>query len=276
MKNRCLLIALALIVMVNGVILVGVAVNRSGDTEATLMLSERELSYREQNRKQENTGVSLRLQWVEPSTEKPWFDEQKMLALGFDVAAIKKNRRDSYRFQRVLPKRGYLVLEYEGEAWRAYRTEREGEIAGLEAKVPRDENEKQRLVAKIARIKRTLQSRSRLFAIDVGPDPDLLRQKYPARDRYAVVEAKLSVAYLGGKDLQLHGRIDQLLIDRLHVPLALQGPFAELPLRDYRNAYDLSPDDPDWQSRYRVKVHWGGRYEPWIEEIVLATGTEKE
>lgn len=268
MKNRHLLIALVLVIVVNVVILLGVAGNRSGQPEATLTLTERELGYTPSNR-EENSGVSLRLDTNNYAGSGSWFDEQKLADLGFDVAAIKQRENTQDRAKEVLPKRGYVVLEYAGEAWRSYQAEQEAKMAELRGQMPADDKQKKQHHGQIAQIKRNQQSSSRLFAVDAGPDPELLRQAYPGRNRFVIVVAELGLGYGSAKEPHLKGRINQLLITSLHVPRDLQGQLVGLPPRKYVSPY-LEPEKiDDWQPRYEVVVSWGSRFEPWIEAITL-------
>lgn len=276
MKNSYLLIALVLIVLVNGIILLGVVGNRSGAVEATLTLTERELDYPGAYQKEENSGVSLRFDWNEYSSGQSWFDAQKLTDLGFDIEVIKQNNQDWNYYRRLLPKRGYVVLEYAGEAWRNYQVEKETEIAELEGKTPADAEEAEQLASQVARIRHNLLSCSRLFAVDVGPGPDALRQRYPDRSRFAIVAAEVRAGYSYTDERKVHGRIVQLLVDRLHVPLPLQKPLVGLPPRKHPSSYDASPEARNWQPRYTVTVNWGNRFEPWVEAVVLTPAGEKE
>ncbi len=270
MKNRYLLVALALVVFVNGIILMGVAGNRRGEPEATLILTERELGYPAYYQKEENSGISLQLDWNRYRSEHLWFGPQKLEDLGFDVEAITLNNQDPSHYQRQVPKRGFVVLEYAGEAWRKYQTEKEAEIAELERKTPADAKEAEKLASQIARISGDLTWRSRLFAVDVGPDPDALRKRYPARNRFVVVAAKVRAGYGYSDRQKVHGRVVQLLVERIHVPLSLQAPLADLPPSNYPSFYDSSPEEVrKWKSRYDVTVSWGSRFEPWVEAVKL-------
>jgi len=72
----------------------------------------------------------------------------------------------------------------------------------------------------------------------------------------------------------VQGRVEELLVDQLHVPRDPQVPFAELPPRKYFLQYDETPEVRDWQPRYSLKVNWGSRLEPWIETATLNPTTE--
>ncbi len=276
MKNRYLLIALVLIVFVNGILLLGVADNRSGDAEATLILTERELNFRTTYQKEENSGVSLQLNWNRFPPKLSWFDAQKLTDLGFDIKAIKQNIQEWDYYQRLLPKRAYVVLEYAGDAWHNYQIEKETEIDELKRKTPADEKKAEQLASQIGRIHQDLRSRSRLFAVDVGPDPDVLRQHYPDRSHFAIVAAKVRAGYSNTDELKVHGRIEQLLVSRLHVPLSLQMPLVGLQPRASFSVYDATPGVRNWQPRYSVTVKWGSRFEPWVEAVVLTPAGEGE
>lgn len=250
MKNRHLLTALLLIVLVNAVVLGGVYLNRRGEGEASLTLSERELIVQTNN---ENSGVSLRLDWNRYPTDRPWFDEQALSEFGFDTEKIKADAEGSYYWRKVLPRQGFVVLEYAGEAWRSWQVDTEEEIVTLErdAEAEADDDKRERIVSRIARKREQLQTNSRLFVVDAGPDPQRLRQNYPDRTRFAISAARVRVysSHRKGEKPVLKGTIMNLLVSSLHVPKSLQTP--------------LAGSDPV----FTAQVHWGQRYEPWIESI---------
>jgi hypothetical protein len=162
-----------------------------------------------------------------------------------------------------------VVLEFAGVAWERWQVEKRGEIAKLAAQTSDDEEGAKRLARQVARQQEQLQSNSRLFPIDAGADPAVLRQRYPDRSRYAIVMAEMKVRFSADDERRVYGSIVSLLTAQLHVPLSVQSPLADLPQRKYRSRYDSPLELRDWQPRYSVTVNWGKRFEPWIETIAL-------
>jgi hypothetical protein len=272
MKNRYLLIALGLVLVVNALVLLGIAFNRSGEPEATLILTERELDQRWSRNAEENSGVSMSLNWNRYADQKVWFDAEKLQAVGFDVKDLAREKRDWHYTKRLLSKKGYVVLELAGAAWERWQVEKRGEIEKLAAQTPDDEEGATRLARQIARQQEQLQSNSRLFPIDAGADPAVLRQRYPDRSRYAIVLAEMKVRFSNENDddeRTVYGSIVGLLSSKLHVPLSVQSPLVDLPQRKRWSRYDSTLELRDRQPRYSVTVNWGKRFEPWIETIDL-------
>ncbi len=105
-----LLAGAALILLVNAVALGGVYLNRSGEPESRLRLSERELGRPwDWRRGGENSGLALSLTWRVNEADAgehyaggsfgysggtpEWLDEPRMRALGFDTAPVAENQR---------------------------------------------------------------------------------------------------------------------------------------------------------------------------------------
>ena len=103
MNRRYLYAALGLLLLVNAVVLVGVARNRSGVPDASLTLSERELPLSWDFRDRENTGVSLQLNVNFDNEEQQWFNESKLAELGFDIPHDREEAQGTRK--RVLPKK---------------------------------------------------------------------------------------------------------------------------------------------------------------------------
>lgn len=276
MKNRHLQMALALVVLINILVLAGVAYNRSNEPEASLVLTERELGYYRSYRDDENSGMSLSLDWNRYYGIDEWFDEGKLATVGFDLEHLRQNGADWSFYQRQLPRKAYVVLELEGEAWSSWVNDQDAEISRIQKLELNEELTAEDRMRQISRVREKIQSTSRLFAMDIDSDPERLRQRYPDRTRYAVVSAEVRVGYeRNDDDLKLYGRISQLLVDNLHVPLDGQTPLLGLPAREYLSSYDAPTEVREWYPRYTVTVNWGQRYEPWVEAIELtAAGIE--
>ena len=98
------------------------ALNRSGEPEAVLVLTEREL--RLPARQAENTALTLALvfeRWRERGDGRRcasagWFDRAKLESIGFDCSRpVTAEHADYYRTRP--PRATYAALEYEGALW---------------------------------------------------------------------------------------------------------------------------------------------------------------
>jgi hypothetical protein len=275
MNRRALFAALALLILVNAVVLLGVARNRSGEPDAVLTLTERELPLSPSYRHKENTGVSLRLNVNPDSGEQQWFDAGKLTELGFDTRRHLETER--LRAYRVLPKKAFVVLEYDGEAWQRHRRRQREEIAGLPAKVRQGKLEPEEAEKQAKEKRFQLSVASHLFSVDAGPDPEALRRRWADRGRYLILPARVrlySDRRRQGSDREekwrLYGRVEQILVNELHVPRKLQGGLQTLSeTARIRSDYTyFNPRNPA-RVRYRVRVAVGRRFEPWVMGIEI-------
>ncbi len=233
-RRHTLIAGIALLVATNAVALLGVAYNRSGDPESVLTLTQRELERPYAWRmNRENSGVSLHIDWrLAGKTEEflyyyryasrgspAWLDQAKMASLGFDVGPP-GGAQDIRRWaSRQLEREVLLVLEMDGPAYqeslqraRQYVAEQDARLAAL----PRDKDLQR--AAKVAHEALTHEENdnSRLFAVDAGLDQAALRAKFPDRNRYAIVRAKV---HLTATDKgAFAGYIAGLSIDEVNVP----------------------------------------------------------
>ena len=132
-RGRTLAAGAALIPLTNAVALSGVFINRSGEPESRLMLSERELSLPYRGYRQaENSGLALTLTWrvldadeegsdygssnygVQPT----WLDAAHLATLGFETSAGNATQEARERLARQLPRQVLVVFENAGPAWR--------------------------------------------------------------------------------------------------------------------------------------------------------------
>lgn len=271
MKRPHLLLVLALVLAVNTLTLTGVARNRAGEPEAAMTLSERELWLLGGSGHEENSGVALRLQWDRHASTQDWFNAEKMAELG-----IKKPEKpeSSETIRRLPPKKVFVVLEYEGDAWRRFREEKERKISELNEALARgEEREPSRMSidGEIRSLKKDLSFESRLIPVDAGLDPGSLRDRYPDNRRYLIVSAlaRAATSYVDGEEAVRvrTGEIDALLISELHISLKLTAPLHGLApsgsLFNYRHDQPDAPPEP----RYAVDVRWGRRFEPWVTAV---------
>lgn len=275
-----LLLGGGLIALVNLIVLLGVAWNRSGEAEARLSLSERELGlpYLWQFN-HDNSGLALQLRWRvltdDPKqelfvseqgnyTDVPWLDAAKLATLGFDVTPSSVPAPGGKR-RSVTTRTVWLVLELDGpthaRALAAAHTWLQASEQAL-AQHPDDRDHQERAKAARQRWAKENGEYSRLFVIDAGRDADALRITWPDRNRYAIVSGRVRPAWQMTEPTQSEsfawrGRIEAVDITRLQVPLDLRSHFEPL-LAD--------PKSRDG-AHYTVAVRYGRRREPWITAV---------
>lgn len=269
----------ALIVITNGFILAGVAQNRSGEPEARITLSQRELARpRNWYGDRENSGLSLTLRWrvTAPATEPvyspyyesrggspAWLDEKRMAELGFDVDRAKDNDARHNAYLSPSERQVLVVLELAGAAWQEAQASARQRLAHQES-LRQASPEAKNLVEAEKRARDELaqeeNGNSRLFAVDVGTDLTALRAKYPDRSRYLILKGKLRLHKLvRDNQSSLTGYLDQLAIHRINVPYALRGAFEAKPA-EANNPVGGPP-------AFTATVAVGQRLEPWLEAV---------
>ena len=267
---------LALLVATNGIVLAGALYNRSGEPEATLRLSQRELElpYR-YGFERENSGLSLEFRWRVPHLAKPedaalyydeavpWLDKAKLAELGFDLSRPPSTAEGARYYGKQLPREVLLVLEYEGAAWRAalQRAEERANRAGERARAnPGAVELKKALESASADLDSEKSRGSRLFVVDAGRDSAALRQKYPDRSHYAIVPGIVRLASRRrGMDMIPIGYVSSLSVAAINVPTAYRAPFASA----YKDADEAMPRP----GKYEAVVAFGRRLEPWIVDV---------
>ena len=280
MRRSGLWWAAALVVASNLGALGFAALNRSGEPEAVLELTEREL--RLPAKQADNTALTLELVFELPRPAGPrrplrepgWFDRAKLQSIGFDCSTPVTPENAS-RYIRP-PRTTYAVLEYEGEAWRrqmagplpeAAQPPAQGATLEKPAAAGADRMAGAPPPEATPRGGQDRLRQSHLIVIDVGNDRARLRQQYPDRRRVAIVEATAELQFVNnpGQAPFLAGRVMSVLPGEINVPrewlTLLEG------LQTERNVSTLPPalHDP----RYRVTVKWGRNLEPWIADVQL-------
>lgn len=271
-----------LILLTNAVALTGVYLNRSGEPEGRMTLSQRELSMPwGWGIARDNSGLALGLNWrvkEGSAVDYPyggdgfhggtpeWLDEPRMKALGFDTAHLPDDPAERRRFERQLPRQALLVLELAGPAWQqaldqARQNAARHEAARLANADSREFTDKAKRAQE--QVKREENSNSRLFAVDVGLDRAALRARYPDRSRFLILKATLRPRLeTQDRKTRVTGYVSELAVTQINVPHALR-PTLEPVLRKRRNA----ADDP--AARFDATVAVGQRLEPWIESVVV-------
>jgi hypothetical protein len=241
MRLGGILVAAAVIVITNGIVLIEVARNRAGVPIETIQLTERELPLN--FREKENTGVAVRLGWQQRfyfvTNDYSWLDQTKLEGLGFDCArALREPKRSP------LPRPAYVALEYGGPAWEQW------------LKAVQQANAVRNFSASGMRTEMS----SRLFPVDVAKTPEPLLRKYPDREKYLIVEGVVAlsvttfdpVARQPGQ-ARLQPSISEALPDTIHVPAPLSDALGNLTI--VPNA--ASP-------RYTLTLSYGRHFEPWL------------
>jgi hypothetical protein len=276
-----------LIAVTNAVVLAGAARNRRGDPEATLTLTERELPLGFVQ--EENSGIWLRLEWRPRAWDGSpgWFGIDKLQAVGFDCSLPPGDPTAEMRYGKMLPLERYAVLEYEGEAWRAWLAGEEKEDAG-QLEEFRRRAERQSPGGPTVEEKKRMQeaerlAASRLFIVDVRKDPADLRRRYPDRSRYIVSSALVRLALRAWNpvtrkrcDPFLQGYVSEILIDTIHVPRAHRALLDAVRQEEKRASEEAERktgglDFPRARRsrgpRFQVTLKYGRRLEPWIAEV---------
>lgn len=252
--------ALGLVLVVNGLALVGVWYNRAGKPDSRLELSQRELSrdYSDFGWSGENSGLGLRLDWRTPRDA----DEQEILldrAVLEEIGLPLEGQEGHYDTHESST---YAVLELDGPAWKAELDRAEARLKDATKALARKRNEENTALEATYRSQFEYERdrASRLFVVAAGSDAEALRQRYPDRKRYALVKARLYAWYDHNQTPpRLQARVSRLEVDALQVPYRWRQQVEERLV----GAYD-EPIKP-----MRLKVAYGKRLEPWIEDVSL-------
>lgn len=264
-----------LLLAVNSAVLSGVASNRSGDPDALVQLTERELRlpYRVH---EENSGLSLRLLWRTMGTgedevydsnwESPaWLHAEKLRELGFSVEEDAPFEAHPDRYKQPIARKVFIVLELGGEAYREALKRAEQALAkerGVSPITGGDADAPDRLKRAGERLERERTSESRLFAVDAGLEAGTLRKKYSDREHFIIAPGIVNMRRdYGDKGAGPSGYIAGLSVENIHVPLARRDVFHSI--MDQPAAGPQEGKSP----RYSVTLAYGSRLEPWILSV---------
>ncbi|MDH5473099.1 MAG: DUF4824 family protein [Gammaproteobacteria bacterium] len=273
--SRLTIISAVLLLLVNVMVLAGVAYNRSDDKVTQLLLTERELSVvNDFSSADENSGMSLSINWSSLSRNKEnklitqrwgepdWLSEDKLKQLGVDVDSIKVPGDDD-RYRDVQSIEVVFVLEFDGDAYKTALTIAEKELAEATQKQQADADNKG-LVRSLKNLKSKLErlqlSDTRLFIIDAGLDKQALIEKYSDKKQYLFISGELKPYWV---DSKLTASVKDLFISRVHVPL----PFSDIITRATQGEAFSNYGDEFIAPRYAVLLNLGKRLEPWIESV---------
>lgn len=274
--RHTLAVAAALVLATNAVVLAGVAYNRSGTPDSELRLSEREL--RPQGSWAENTGLALDLVWRVrrnldetqslvsviggPWTIADWLDSAKLTGLGFDLPQPSAAGAER-RYARIQPREVFLVLEFDGEAYKA-ALDAVRERARLRAAEASAQPANKKLKAQADSLKKRLDfeehAASRLFVVDAGLNRKALRARYPDRTRFAIVYGRVCPRLRPrGSQMEVAGYVQALSNDSVNVPLPMRQVF-----EGARASASYGPARREKGLAFTATVAFGKRLEPWL------------
>lgn len=241
MRRVLVLTAVAVVLAANAWTLIAAWRNRSAPSGGTVELTERELRLVEVP--WESTATLLELRWdvvSDPPEDRgppAWLDAAKLAELGFDCTVPVDSPGARAHYASAPPAVVFLVLEYEGDAWRQAPPDR--------------------------------RAKTRLFVVDAGRDARQLRDRYPDPERHVIARGvvRLSVQRRRPADgvrlarPRLQGRIETVLPSRIFVP----QPYSRA-LEEFRHRGPPGPEREE-QPRFAVTVSWGSNYEPWVHGV---------
>ena len=226
-------IGFAILVATNILVLSGVASNRSGEPESQLILTERELKLPSRI-SNENSGLKLKVTWrvLAENTgydnysgwrSPEWFDAEKLKALGFNVTAHELETGSDISYRRPLPKEVFVVLEYNGDAYKEALNRTKislDEAKDTLSSNTSDDKVRKKVEKAVKRLQRERVTNTRLFAIDAGLDPDVLREQYQDQTRFIITKGLAEPrSYYDKNKKQLSGYVRHLSIGAIQVPL---------------------------------------------------------
>lgn len=284
MKRLGLLAACLLLLLANVFLFLRVSLNRSGDPDATVILTGREVEISDQPHPAANLAqerpIRVKISWKhrDPASwfndfPLSWFDTDKLQSIGFDCR-VPANSPEAYQhYRRMRPRQTFVVLEYHGSAYEAWRRQTERKIRDLEEKKKRGELSKKEQDL-LDDYRQSLINQSRLFCIDVGNDPKELRQRYSDRSRFIITPAAVRLAYESLQNLrskksageEVRGEISYLLVD--HLTLSDQQCAR---LEEMIRRLQVSADKRGWRwgapQHVRFTICYGRNYEPWVADF---------
>ena len=259
-----------LVIVVNLLILYRVYDNRTSSADSIVTLTQRELPlsrtrlYRE-GKYEHNKRQFFRLDWRAYDKKgyyknyyyrsPDWLDNHKLEELGFDLDRYTPDSGYS------VPRDAYIVLEVNSSMYRKHIESIEKKLATQKEiyKNSKQKMTKQEIEYIHDELDRETNMSSRLYAIDAGVDRYDLRDKYPDRGEYIILKGSIDISYQYKKDNDylLIGRIDNISISNIHIEQKFQKVLADI----------YAHKKPKQKIKYRVKVAFGSRLEPYIISV---------
>jgi hypothetical protein len=269
--------AFVLLIIVNAVVLAGVRYNRSGEPDAVVELTERELPLASSGR--ENSATVLQLDWRRYDEDgAEWFDRRKLTESGFDCRTSPDAPDAELRYGKALPRKTFVVLEFEGPAWEAWQARERKKLEAMEADIATGKAGRKESVKAGKRFAWEQVVGSRLFPVDVGNDPRLLRKRYPDRSRCIITPAVVRLRFRAAqrekgkpeKPAAVCGWIEEVLTDSIQAPRDWRGLLAKVKSggKPWNSFYfDEEKEEKPPVPRYTVVLKYGKRHEPWVVEV---------
>ncbi|AQZ35407.1 DUF4824 family protein [Ectopseudomonas toyotomiensis] len=252
--KRSAWLALSVVLLSNAIALGSVWYNRSGEPEAQLLLSERELQrvYGGWLRDEDDGVLRLQLSWQRPGDgwRLPWLDEAKLRELGFSAT-------DERALNRQTAREVWLVLELDGPLYRHQVERARQALVAAEVELnakPESEVLRQERDDRQRRLQFVEQQASRLMLVDAGVDARVLRQSWPDRQRQVLLTGSIE-PYRHGAEAG-YGATIRLENDRLSVPHAY---------RELARGWERNYEQTGFKAQ--AEVAFGRRHEPWVLSI---------
>jgi hypothetical protein len=280
-----------LIVLVNAIVLAGVARNRAAPPASQFALTEREISpLVEWSLDSDNSGLGASLSIRTPSTGKspdrpsaldgpvfgwgdaPWLTPDKLKALGFRISPDGISDAGKRQDQKLLPKDVYVVLEFNGASYQATLQEAADKAARTaESAAANPADTRRQLDARFSQeqVESVRHRETRLYCVDAGLDPDALRRAYPDPSTYAIVRGSIRPSVVERQGTwRVVGRFSGVRISKINVPLNFRSVFGSAKRFTYNQAMSMAiaglTADRNPPRHYTVTVDWGRHLEPWI------------
>lgn len=254
MKRKALVAAIAVVLVSNIIALIGVARNRAGEPWGTIELTERELPLLNTDR--DNTGIDLRFNWSRGSVLRvdAALDRSKLEQIGFSLRFPAETPASDIS---LLPREAYVVLEYQGNAWKQWLIRMEDERRQIPPSMPS---------GSIIPLPTAPLLESRLFVVDAARSYEELRTRHPDRSTHLIVRGIVRARQEDVKDprtgaITSHnyvGFVSEVLPASIHVPLPSAGLLSL-----------LKPRQPTEEPRYSVTLSYGRYLEPWVASLRL-------
>lgn len=251
-RQSTLWLAASVIVAANAVALLHAALNRSGEPEAELTLTERELIYSNYSLtgQDQDTGVSFVVRIENaifatsytPEPEREWLDSSQLRSMGFDLSMPAGDDHAAEFYSRQRPRPAYVAVEMNGPAADRLLEKRQREEEQSRNKWPNYSPQ-------------NLSALSRLAAIDGDRDPAALRSRHSDRHAIAILPALVYVQFLPKTDdraARVTGRID-----RATKPVHISQPLAQGFLDRVK----------DSRVHFTAHVKFGKSLEPWVSDV---------
>jgi hypothetical protein len=265
MTRRAWWIAAILVLVTNLVVLLGVARNRLGTPDATVVLSDRELTFVDLG--DENSGMAVRLRY-DRSEASDRLDRPKLEACGFDFSVPLDAEGAEFHYEKQLPRPAFVVFELGGESWDRWLESQREELDRQAERVASGELARVEHEARQERFESERRTRSRLFAVDAGLDPASLRDRYPENDRFLVLPAVIRTDVFRGP-LRVVGRIVDLGSSRIYLGSEEREPLEALRSRSTPGpaSEGVRPPGERVEPRVEVTLKVGRRHEPWVDRV---------